>query len=395
MPPHKANMDARNSTGLDPGAVHDLLFPSVGGRELRSLGYALRARRSRAGRAASQPGAPDHGAVEGAGGVGQHRGMSHHTTREHIPAMQNETRQTTPAAAFSRSSIKRLPAKLREAVDQAIADGATIDEITERIRTEGETCSRSAVGRYAKDMRDLIRKQQGTDRTIKAWVDALGERPEGGAGLMLIETLQTMVLATVAALNARDEPASLQELDRLSHILKRIEGTDKLRKDRERAAEKAKSAGRAKGQGGLSPEAVAIIRAEVEGRAPPPPPAPRTVTSAPVDPWNPAEFPAVPVNPDESHLSPANHYESWTEIAPRVYRTSPTSILSLGPAEARASKVFPDTPLDPLPADRTPGRDPGEKSGFIPPDPCGSRPKNEPAASRHIAHSTWPCPPPL
>ena len=275
--------------------------------------------------------------------MGQHGGMSHNTTREHIPAMQNEAQKTPTSPAFSRSSIKRLPAKLREAVDQAVADGATIDEITARIRAEGETCSRSAVGRYAKDMRDLIRQQQETDRTIKAWVDALGERPEGGAGRMLIETLQTMVLATVAALNARDEPASLQELDRLSHILKRIESTEKLRKDRERAAEKTEKTAQAnqpKGQGGLSPEAVAIIRAEVEGKAPPSP-ASRTVTSVPVDPWNPAEFPAIrdnpgeshsiPDNPGESHLSPANHYESWTEIAPRVYRTSPTSILSLGP----------------------------------------------------------------
>ncbi len=279
---------------------------------------------------------PDHGAVEGVGGVGQHCGMSHNTTREHVHAMQNETRQTTPAAASSRSSVKRLPPKLREAVDQAIADGATIDQITARIRAGGEDCSRSAVGRYAKNMHDLIRKQQETDRTIKAWVDALGERPEGGAGPILIETLQTMVLATMADLSAREEPVSTEELARLSHILKRIEATEKLRKDRERAAEKAKaekakSAGRAKGQGGLSPEAVAIIRAEVEGDPPPPPPAPRTVTSVPVDPWNPAEFPAVPDNPGESHSSPANHYESWTEIAPRVYRTSPTSILSLGP----------------------------------------------------------------
>ena len=252
--------------------------------------------------------------------------------------------QTPPNGTGGRSSIDRLLAKLREAVDAAIADGATIDEITERIRAEGGDCSRSAVGRYAKNMRELIRKQQETYRTIKAWVDALGERPEGSAGLVLIETLQSMVLATMSHLNARDEPASLQELDRLSHILKRVEATEKLRRDRERAAEKAEKTARAnqpKGQGGLSPEAVAIIRAEVEGRAPPPSPAPRTVTSAPVAPWNPAEFPTVPVNPgeshsipdnpDESHLSSANHYESWTEIAPRVYRTSPTSILSLGP----------------------------------------------------------------
>ena len=87
----------------------------------------------------------------GRGGAGQHRGMSQKPSRENSHAMQNETRQTTPAAAFGRSSIKRLPPKLREAVDQAIADGATIDEITARIRAEGETCSRSAVGRYAKN----------------------------------------------------------------------------------------------------------------------------------------------------------------------------------------------------------------------------------------------------
>ena len=104
---------------------------------------------------------------------------------------------------------------------------------------------------------------------------------------------------------------------------------------------------------------VAIIRAEVEGRPPPWAPQPhRKCTTAPVDPWDPESFPAVrdnpgesqsiPDNPGESHLIPDNpgesqsirdsHYESWTEIAPRVYRTSPTSILSLGPADGDARK---------------------------------------------------------
>ena len=279
-------------------------------------------------------GTPDHGAVHGAGRVRQHRGM------------QNENR---PIGTGGRSSIDRLPDTLREAVDAAIADGATIDEITARIRAEGENCSRSAVGRYSKTMRDLIRQQQETDRTIKAWAQELGERPEGDTGLLLIETLRTMVLATMAALNGRGEPASLQDLSRLSLILKRIEGTDKLRRDRERAAEKEKAAAekaaatdadQAKRQGGLSAETVAAIREAVLGR----PLAPRrTVTSAPVDPWDPESFPAVPENPGESHLIPDDlsesqsqairdsHYESWEEIRPRVYRTSPTSILSLGP----------------------------------------------------------------
>ena len=269
----------------------------------------------------------------GRGGVGQHRRMSQKPSRGNDHAMQDETPKTATSVNFGRSSIDRLPPELREAVDRAIADGATIDQIAARIRAEGETCSRSAVGRYTKNMRDTIRRQQETDRTVKAWVDALGERPEGQAGLVLIETLRTMVLATMADLSARDEPVPMQELARISLVLKRIESTEKLRADRERAARKDAQAGQAKPWGGLSPEAVAIIRAEVEG--PPDRPHPRTVTSVPVDPWNPAEFPLsrssdpIPPNPAESHqLEPA---ESWPEIRPRVYRTSPTSILSLGP----------------------------------------------------------------
>ena len=241
---------------------------------------------------------PHHGAVEGVGGAGQHRGM------------QNETQEITTAATVGRSSIKRLPPELREAVDAAIADGATIDEITALIRGEGGACSRSAVGRYTKNVRDLIRQQQETDRGIEMWVRALGDRPEGRAGLILVETLRTMTLSTLAELSKREEPATPEELSRLSLVLKRIEGTDKLRIERERAAAKAAAkaaekaaaktapgAGQAPVRKGLSPEAVAAIREVVEGRPRPPE---RAVTSAPVDPWNPAESHLIPLNPGES-----------------------------------------------------------------------------------------------
>ena len=237
---------------------------------------------------------PHHGAVEGVGGARQHR------------LMQNETPKTSTAATFGRSSIARLPPELREAVDAAIADGATIDEIADLIRGEGGACSRSAVGRYTKNVRDLIRRQQETDRGIEMWVRALGERPEGRAGLILIETLRTMTLSTLAELSKRETPPTPEELARLALVLKRIEGTDKLRIERERAAAKeatktapgaGQAAGQAPGRKGLSPEAVAAIREVVEGR----PRAPeRAVTSAPVDPWNPAESHLIPLNPGES-----------------------------------------------------------------------------------------------
>ena len=225
--------------------------------------------------------------------------------------MQNETPKTSTAATFGRSSIARLPPELREAVDAAIADGATIDEIADLIRGEGGACSRSAVGRYTKNVRDLILRQQETDRANEMWVRALGERAEGRAGLILIETLRTMTLSTIAELSQREEPPTPEELSRLSLVLKRIEGTDKLRLAREQAAAKeakaAAGAGQAPGQApprkGLSPEAVDLIDEAVVGfRFRPRPP----VTSAPVDPWNPSES-------RESHLIPLNPGESRPE----------------------------------------------------------------------------------
>ena len=275
---------------------------------------------------------PHHGAVEGVGGAGQHRGM------------QNETQEITTAATFGRSSIERLPPEPREAVDAAIADGATIDEIADLIRGEGGACSRSAVGRYTKNVRDLIRQQQEADRANEMWVRALGERPEGQAGLILIETLRTMTLSTMAELSQRETPPTPEELGRLALVLKRIEGTDKLRLQREQAAAKtaraAPGAGQAPGQApprkGLSPEAVAAIREVVEGRPRPPE---RAVTSAPVDPWNPAEshlIPLNPLNPGESRPEniPANPVQ---KMCRDVSRPGPAAVRNSPPPKARGA----------------------------------------------------------
>ena len=308
--------------------------------------------------------ATHHGAVEGGGSARQHR------------LMQNETRQTTTAATFGRSSVARLPPTLREAVDAAIADGATIDEITALIRAEGDTCSRSAVGRYTKGMRDLIRRQQEADRANEAWVRALGARAQGRAGLILIETLRTLTLSALADLSRREEPVSTAELARLALVLRRIEGTDKLRLERERAAAKAAraapGAGQAAGQAlvrkGLSPEAVAAIREAVEGR----PRAPeRAVTSAPADPWNPAESQLsqlIPLNPGESrpenvspvsrpgpdtHLTPSPEAEGETQTA-TACSPSPPRRGGEGRGEVGARYHTPQAPGGLKPTSRSP-----------------------------------------
>ena len=264
--------------------------------------------------------------------------------------MQNETPKTSTAARVGRSSIKRLPPELREAVDAAIADGATIDEITALIRGEGGACSRSAVGRYTKNVRDLIRQQQETDRGIEMWVRALGDRAQGRAGLILVETLRTMTLSTLAELSMREEPATPEELSRLSLVLKRIEGTDKLRIERERAAAKAAraapGAGQAPGQApprkGLSPETVDLIDEAVVGfRFRPRPP----VTSAPVDPWNPSESHLIPANPARKMCRkrllpfPSTAGASSARLPTRL--SARRAIARSGPAARRSFEIAP------------------------------------------------------
>ena len=122
-----------------------------------------------------------------------------------------------------------------------------------------------------------------------------------------------------------------EELARLSLILKRIEGTDKLRLQREQAAAKeakaAAGAGQAPGQApprkGLSPETVDLIDEAVVGfRFRPRPP----VTSAPVDPWNPAES-------RESHLIPLNPGESRPENVSEASRPGPAAPGGLGQSD--------------------------------------------------------------
>ena len=209
-------------------------------------------------------------------------------------------------------------------------------------------------------MRDLIRQQQEADRANEAWVRALGARAQGRAGLILIETLRTLTLSTMADLSRREEPVSTAELARLALVLRRIEGTDKLRLEREQAAAKAAKAapgaGQAAGQAlvrkGLSPEAVAAIREVVEGR--PRRPA-RAVTSAPVDPWNPAE----------SHLSqliPLNPGESRSENVSGVSRPGPNTHLTPSPeAEGETQTATACSPSPPR-GRRGPGRGGGALS---------------------------------
>ena len=107
-----------------------------------------------------------------------------------------------------KSTVKRLPAAIRQAVDQAIRDGATFDEVVETIGGMGATASRSAVGRYKKNFEDVAREMREAQEMSRVWMEEVGKRPEGELGRLVIE-----ILRTVAYKSARDAVDSDQPID--------------------------------------------------------------------------------------------------------------------------------------------------------------------------------------
>ena len=170
-----------------------------------------------------------------------------------------------------RSSLERLPPEILAVAHEAIREGATIDEIVRRIRAHGGTCSRSAVVRFAKRARDRLQRWREDKGLPDFWLGTLGDRPEGGTGRLALETVRSLAMRAAIALGGEKEPPAVDQIATLALALQRIEGAGKSGADRESAA--LRDAARPKGwprdaaeqKKGLSPDAVAHIRAAVEG----------------------------------------------------------------------------------------------------------------------------------
>ena len=170
-----------------------------------------------------------------------------------------------------RSSVERMPPEVLAIVHEAIHEGATIDETVRRMRAHGGTCSRSAVTRYVRQARDVLRRRSEAEGLAGLWLGTLGDRPEGRTGRLAIETLRTLAMRAAMALDDEEEPPDIDKVGALALAIGRIENAGKVGAARETAT--ARDAGPkavwppdpAQKKKGLSPETVAHIRAAVQG----------------------------------------------------------------------------------------------------------------------------------
>lgn len=174
-----------------------------------------------------------------------------------------------------KSKIEDLPDSIRSAVLAAIEAGRTIDDIVDLIRGMGGDASRSGVGRFTKDFRELAQQQ----RQQRAIAEAFG-REFGTAddlqGRMMIQLLTSITTRAIMPI-AMGEEVEIDGLE-LSRLAKAVKDTtsaakidvERETKIREEAAKAARSqaaadamvAGRA---AGASEESLSKIRAGILG----------------------------------------------------------------------------------------------------------------------------------
>ena len=219
------------------------------------------------------------------------------------------------------SSDEPLPGAIQDAVAVAIEDGATMDDIVERVRSRGGDRSasipraRPAEGRWAERMDGLICLQRETDRFAEEWERTREPGAEGRSALIAIETLRTLVLSTMADLSQRTEPVATEDLARLALALHRIESADRLRIEREQTMADADAhAGPAARAATMThAERVETVRRALEGhvfpgRTDPPPPAFGWAAASAEDPPvtlpKPAPDPPTAAPPANSRVTP-------------------------------------------------------------------------------------------
>ena len=141
-----------------------------------------------------------------------------------------------------RSSISRDPT-IQLAVEKLIAEGATIDEISEAVAEYG--ISRSAVGRYAKRYRPMVEGIQ-RDRALR---EALKKHLPDGVDTQLVDLAffraQGEVLRTIDSLGEEEDAASPKDLAATMRALRAlVDGmrSKKAFEDEVRAAERKRIA---------------------------------------------------------------------------------------------------------------------------------------------------------
>jgi predicted DNA-binding transcriptional regulator YafY len=156
-------------------------------------------------------------------------------------------------------------------------NGATIDQILDKLRELDADVSRSALGRHVHHISILGERIRRSREVAQALVENLGDAPESRQARLNIETMHSIIMDMFAQTGDDGQPLTLDpesalQLSRALQALASARKTDadavlKIRQEAtKQAATAAESVAKARG---LSAETVQAIRANILGIAQP------------------------------------------------------------------------------------------------------------------------------
>ena len=175
-----------------------------------------------------------------------------------------------------RSSIETDP-RIKEAADEAIRRGRTVDEVLEALLALGADVSRSAVGRYTKKARGAMERYREAQEVAKVWVEKFGADPDGDVSQLLPHMLRAVAFNQISVMGdevpGTDDGPTSRDTALLAGAIKDLASAEKITAERilkvrkETATAAVGELDKVAKQRGLAPDAVAEIRAKIFGIA--------------------------------------------------------------------------------------------------------------------------------
>ena len=167
-----------------------------------------------------------------------------------------------------RSTILRLPAKVRELIGRLREQGLTIDEILEKLQELEALVSRSALGRHVKRI-DAIGAEITQSRMMaEALIARYGEADEQHTARLNLALMHGVINRLLFTEEGERIEIDAKEAALISGALQRLVQASKQDLERERSARLifAKKVERSAIKRGISAETAAALRADMEGR---------------------------------------------------------------------------------------------------------------------------------
>jgi hypothetical protein len=170
-----------------------------------------------------------------------------------------------------KSSINTLPPTILEAVNKALADGATLDDIVAVIADHGLVRSRSAVGRYAEKYSSMAEEQREISAVAKAFAADFSDEDNNQNRLMIQLITSLITKQILPHLSGSESTANSMDLRLLAAAVKDATSSAKTEDDRKRLirkeafAEAAKAAETEARSAGASDDVIDKIKARLLG----------------------------------------------------------------------------------------------------------------------------------